>query len=132
MCVQFEHSNIIRLVGTSTNKCMIFEFMDLSNLGELLQLSDPENPAYPGTKSDKKLITPNLFLPITIQIANGLAYFAERKFIHMDIAARNCLIDNKFTVKIADFGMSKEVGGMDYILPYWQQQGLPPSKVDAS
>ena len=117
VCVQFEHVNIIRLVGvctTSTDKCMIFEFMDLGNLGELLQLSDPENPAYPGTKSQKKLTTPNLFLPITIQIANGLAYLAERQFVHRDIAARNCLVDNNFTVKIADFGMSRDVGGMDY------------------
>ena len=117
VCVQFEHINIIRLLGvctTSTNKCMIFEFMDLGNLGELLRLSDPENPAYPETKSEKKLITPNLFLPITIQIANGLAYLAERKFVHRDIAGRNCLVDNNFTVKIADFGMSREVSGMDY------------------
>lgn len=117
VCVQFEHKNIIRLLGvctTSTNKCMIFEFMDLGNLRELLWLSDPENPAYPGTKSEKKLVTPDLFLPIIIQIANGLAYLAEQKFVHRDIAARNCLVDSNFTVKIADFGMSREVGGMDY------------------
>lgn len=114
VCVQFEHVNIIRLVGVctvSTNKCMIFEFMDLGNLGELLRLSDPENPAYTGTK---KLLTPDLFLSIIVQVANGLVYLATLKFVHRDIAARNCLMDSNFTVKIADFGMSREVSSMDY------------------
>ena len=117
VCVQFEHVNIIRLIGvctTSEKKCMIFEYMDLGNLGDLLRLSDPENPAHPGPDSDKKLITPDLFLSIALQMANGLVYLAKLKFVHRDIAARNCLVDSNFTVKIADFGMSREISNMDY------------------
>ena len=117
VCVQFEHKNITRLLGvctTTSQKCMIFEFMDLGNLGELLRLSDPENPSYPGPNSQQKLITTNMFLSVILQVANGLNYLAKLKFVHRDIATRNCLVDSKMTVKIADFGMSRDVSSMDY------------------
>ena len=93
---------------------MIFEFMDLGNLGELLRHSDPDNPSYPGPDSGQKLITIDLFLSIVLQVANGMNYLANLKFVHRDIATRNCLVDSNFTVKIADFGMSREVSSMDY------------------
>ena len=117
VCVQFEHENIIRLLAvctTTAQKCMIFEFMDLGNLGELLQLSDPDSPSYPGPNSQRILITADMFLSIVLQVANGLNYLAKLKFVHRDIATRNCLMDTKLTVKIADFGMSREVSSMDY------------------
>ena len=117
VCVQFEHVNVIRLVGVCTatsKKCMIFEFMDLGNLGELLRFSDPESPTYPGANSHHKLITTDHFLSVVVQIANGLVYLATLNFVHRDIAARNCLVDSNFTVKIADFGMSRDVSNMDY------------------
>ena len=117
VCVQFEHENVIRLLAVCTTiaqKCMIFEFMDLGNLGELLRLSDPDSPSYPGSNSQQILITADMFLSIVLQVANGLNYLAKLKFVHRDIATRNCLMDSKLTVKIADFGMSREVSSMDY------------------
>ena len=117
VCVQFEHENVIRLLAvctTTSQKCMIFEFMDLGNLGDLLRLSDPESPSHPGPDSQQTLITANMFLSVILQVANGLNYLAKLKFVHRDIATRNCLMDSKLTVKIADFGMSREVSGMDY------------------
>ena len=128
VCVQFEHANIVRLVGVCTasaNKCMIFEFMDLGNLGELLRISDPENPAHPGPDSGKTLITTDKFLLVVVQVASGMVYLADLKFVHRDIAARNCLINSNFTVKIADFGMSREVSGMDYYRIGSQKASLP-------
>lgn len=50
-------------------------------------------------------------------VANGCKYLEEAHFIHRDIAARNCLLTTKGagrTVKIADFGMARDVYRNDY------------------
>ena len=114
VCVRFEHPNVIRLIGVCTQasqKCLIFEYMDIGGLDKLLRSSDPLNPDY---ASSTLHLTPEHFLPIVLQVAIGLEYLASLKFVHRDVASRNCLIDSNFCVKIADFGMSRLTNAMDY------------------
>ena len=54
-------------------------------------------------------------LSMGIDVANGLGYLnAAHRFIHRDLACRNCLLDSRFRVKIGDFGMSRAALYKDY------------------
>uniref|UniRef100_A0A8W7P6X3 Tyrosine-protein kinase receptor n=1 Tax=Anopheles coluzzii TaxID=1518534 RepID=A0A8W7P6X3_ANOCL len=52
-----------------------------------------------------------------LDVAKGCRYMESKRFIHRDIAARNCLLSSKGpgrVVKIADFGMARDIYRSDY------------------
>ena len=40
------------------------------------------------------------------QLASGLGFLASKKYVHMDMAARNCLVGTGNVIKVADFGLT--------------------------
>ena len=127
--IQFNHPNIIRLLAVcseSSQKGMIFEFMDLGGLDDLLRKSDPDNESIDlKERATSVVITPSDFLSCSLQIAEGLAYLAGQRYVHRDIATRNCLVDHNLVVKVGDFGLSREVNSMDYYRVGGTQADLP-------
>uniref|UniRef100_A0A1B6KVD3 Protein kinase domain-containing protein n=1 Tax=Graphocephala atropunctata TaxID=36148 RepID=A0A1B6KVD3_9HEMI len=112
----FKHPNILSLIGVALrepNKSpwMVFEFMPHGDLTEVLR-SNSRTFWTPTTTLPR--LNKDSLLNISVQIAEGMAYLATQRFVHRDLACRNCLVGENLRVKIADFGMSRDVYTCDY------------------
>ncbi|KAG7174841.1 Insulin-like receptor-like 3 [Homarus americanus] len=48
-------------------------------------------------------------LQMAVEAADGMAYLAGQQLVHRDLAARNCLLDHNLSLKIGDFGLSRNL-----------------------
>lgn len=118
--------NIIRLLGVCVSSdplCMVTEYMECGDLNQYLShrvLLDKSGPSHN---------TPTISYPALIsmasQVASGMKFLSSLNFVHRDLATRNCLVDGdkgesagdqggERQIKIADFGMSRNLYAGDY------------------
>ncbi|XP_069097450.1 discoidin domain-containing receptor 2-like isoform X2 [Pleurodeles waltl] len=107
--------NIIRLLGVCIQDdplCMITEYMENGDLNQFL--SQREIRSKFTTANNIPSVSYQNLLHMSTQIASGMKYLASLNFVHRDLATRNCLVGNSYTIKIADFGMSRNLYSGDY------------------
>ncbi|XP_068217634.1 uncharacterized protein [Palaemon carinicauda] len=78
----------------------------------LLQLC-PKGDLKAVVRNDKKLTDASL-LRMSLDVASGLQHMHSNNFIHTDLAARNCVVDEDYTVKIGDYGYNIEFYKAEY------------------
>lgn len=106
------HKNIVNILGIVMRNhfpiLMLFEYMRNGDLHEYL-LKMRTNPDVDGE------LTPNEFLTIFMEISSGMEYLSSHHYVHRDLAARNCLVaDDNYSIKISDFGLSRDIYSSDY------------------
>ena len=109
--------NVVRLLGVCYEE-PAFIMMEYVEKGDLSQFLQKYTAIAPLPKSSGEIPT-SMVVKMALQIASGMKYLATKNFVHRDLACRNCLVDEKFVVKLADFGMSRNL----YESHYYRIQG---------
>uniref|UniRef100_A0A452REI1 Tyrosine-protein kinase receptor n=1 Tax=Ursus americanus TaxID=9643 RepID=A0A452REI1_URSAM len=107
----FKCHHVVRLLGVVSQGQPTLVIMELMTRGDLkshLRSLRPEAESLAGVQPLGYMIQ------MAGEIADGMAYLAANKFVHRDLAARNCMVSQDFTVKIGDFGMTRDVYETDY------------------
>ncbi|XP_028832367.1 discoidin domain-containing receptor 2 isoform X2 [Denticeps clupeoides] len=106
--------NIMRLLAVCVESdplCMITEYMENGDLNQFLFKLELQNESEP---LHGAAISYAALCGMATQIASGMKYLASLNFVHRDLATRNCLVGENHAIKIADFGMSRNLYRGDY------------------
>lgn len=92
-----EHKNLVRFIGACAKPaslCMVMELMERGSLFDLLK--DPSN-----------MFSLDRIFSMAIDAATGMAFLHAHDVIHRDMKSLNLLVNSEWTVKVADFGLSR-------------------------
>ncbi|XP_069913103.1 fibroblast growth factor receptor 2 isoform X8 [Oryctolagus cuniculus] len=114
-----KHKNIINLLGACTQDGPLYvlvEYASKGNLREYLRARRPPGMeySYDINRVPEEQMTFKDLVSCTYQLARGMEYLASQKCIHRDLAARNVLVTENNVMKIADFGLARDINNIDY------------------
>lgn len=111
----FDTHHVVKLLGVCSSGQPTLVVMELMGNGDLkgyLRSHRPDRDSLEGPAPQPPTL--RRVYQMAIEIADGMAYLAFKKFVHRDLAARNCMVAEDLTVKIGDFGMTRDIYETDY------------------
>ncbi|KAI5644933.1 protein tyrosine kinase domain-containing protein [Phthorimaea operculella] len=114
----FDTFHVVRLLGVVSRgqpTLVVMELMEFGDLKTYLRSHRPDSDnSLPKKDGNNQPPTLANILQMAIEIADGMAYLSAKKFVHRDLAARNCMVAGDLTVKVGDFGMTRDIYETDY------------------
>ncbi|KYO22249.1 inactive tyrosine-protein kinase 7 [Alligator mississippiensis] len=118
---KLHHANVVHLLGLCREvepHYMILEYVDLGDLKQFLRISKSKDE----TLKSQPLSTKHK-VSLCSQVALGMEHLSNNRFVHKDLAARNCLISAQRQVKVSALSLSKDVYNSEYY--HFRQAWVP-------
>ncbi|XP_039595048.1 inactive tyrosine-protein kinase 7 [Polypterus senegalus] len=118
---KLNHANVVRLLGLCREvepHYMILEYVDLGDLKQFLRIAKGKDE-----KLKPQPISTKQKVSICAQVAMGMEHLSNHRFLHKDLAARNCLISAQRQVKVSALSLSKDVYNSEYY--HFHQAWIP-------
>ncbi|XP_069810737.1 inactive tyrosine-protein kinase 7 [Dendropsophus ebraccatus] len=110
MFSKLNHHNVVRLLGQCREvepHYMILEYVDLGDLKQFLRISKSKDEKMKPLSTKQKVA-------LCSQVALGMEHLSNHRFVHKDLAARNCLVSAHRMVKVSALGLNKDVYNSEY------------------
>lgn len=95
------HPNLVSLYGCTSRRSrellLLYEYIPNGTVADHLY----------GERAHEAALTWPIRMNIAVETASALAYLHRSGIIHRDVKTCNILLDNYFSVKVADFGLSR-------------------------
>ncbi|XP_022082668.1 tyrosine kinase receptor Cad96Ca-like isoform X2 [Acanthaster planci] len=108
------HPNVVSMLGCCTELEPLFIILEYLPGGNLQSFLRNKKEAWPQAAMEgAELVSSSQLLAFASQIATGMECLSSIGFIHRDLAARNILLDEDLVCKLSDFGLARDVSGIE-------------------
>ncbi|CAB3366072.1 Hypothetical predicted protein [Cloeon dipterum] len=112
---RLDHQNIVKLLGVCTKNEPVYTIMEFMLYGDLKTfLLARRHLVTERSSEENEEINSKRLTNMALDVARALTYLADLKFVHRDVACRNCMVNANRIVKLGDFGMTRAMFESDY------------------
>nr|XP_024218866.1 discoidin domain-containing receptor 2 isoform X2 [Halyomorpha halys] len=108
------HENLSRVLGACLEVEPLLLVLEYAEHGDLYQFLQNYVAESAGLSTNANVLSYGCLIYMATQVAAGMKYLEQQKFLVLDLATRNCIVGNDYSVKIADLGIGRSVYPADY------------------